>query len=144
VKIVDLNVLLYVVNENAPHHGVLLEWWESALNGDESLGLPWTVLLGFLRIATNPRIFPHPLEPAAAIAKVETWLSLGNTAVIREKDGHWPILRGLLEETGTAGNLTTDAHLAALAISHGAVLVSCDRDFARFRGLRWENPTASR
>ena len=140
MKVVDLNVLLYVVNENAPHHQALLDWWESAVNGDESMGLPWVVLLGFLRIATNPKIFPNPLEPAAAISKIDTWLTLANTYLVREKDEHWEILRTLLAEAGTAGNLTTDAHLATLAISHGAVLVSCDSDFARFQGLRWENP----
>jgi hypothetical protein len=140
MKVVDLNVLLYVVNENAPHHQALLDWWESAVNGDESVGLPWVVLLGFLRIATNPKIFPTPLPPAVAIGKIDTWLSLANTCLVREKDVHWEILRTLLDETGTAGNLTTDAHLASLAISHGAILVSCDGDFARFRGLRWENP----
>ena len=60
--------------------------------------------------------------------------------MVRELDNHWEVLRSLLAETGTAGNLTIDAHLAALAICHAAVLVSCDGDFARFRGLRWENP----
>ncbi len=140
MKIVDLNVLLYVVNENTPHHQTLLDWWESAVNGDESVGLPWVVLLGFLRITTNPKIFPNPLEPATAISKINTWLSLANTYLVTEKDEHWEILRTMLADAGTAGNLTTDAHLATLAISHGAVLVSCDSDFARFRGLRWENP----
>ena len=140
MKVVDLNVLLYVVNENAAHHRALLTWWEDAVNGDESVGLPWAVLLGFIRMATNPKIFPHPLDPATAISKIGSWLALPNIYVAREKDGHWEILRTMLIESGTAGNLTTDAHLAALAISHGAVLVSCDSDFARFRGLRWENP----
>lgn len=140
MKVVDLNVLLYVVNKKAPHHEALLNWWESAVNGDESMGLPWVVLLGFLRIATNPKIFPNPLEPATAIGKIDTWLSLANTYLVREKDEHWEILCTLLAEAGTAGNLTTDAHLATLAISHGAVLVSCDSDFKRFQGLRWENP----
>lgn len=140
MKVVDLNVLLYVVNENAAHHRALLTWWEDAVNGDESIGLPWAVLLGFIRMATNPKIFPHPLDPATAISKIGSWLALPNIYVAREKDGHWEILRTMLIESGTAGNLTTDAHLAALAISHGAVLVSCDSDFARFRGLRWENP----
>ena len=62
--------------------------------------------------------------------------------MVREKDEHWDVLRSLLDEAGMSANLTTDAHLAALAITHGAVLVSCDTDFARFRGLRWENPAA--
>ena len=140
MKLIDLNVLLYAVNEDTIHHAPVLAWWERALSGDELVGLPWVVLLGFLRIATNPDIFPRPLDPDAAIGKVDAWLSLDSTRLLHEKDEHWEILRSLLAEAGTAANLVTDAHLAALAISHGAVLVSCDNDFARFKGLRWENP----
>ncbi len=141
MKIVDLNVLLYAVNENAVHHRKALRWWHGATNGGEPIGFPWTVLLGFLRLSTNPAVFSRPLEPESAIRKVDSWLSLPVARLVREKDEHWEILRRLLAETGTAGNLTTDAHLAALAISHGAVLVSSDNDFSRFKGLRWENPT---
>lgn len=140
MKLIDLNILLYAVNKDAAHHKRVLAWWEQAINGDELLGLPWIVLLGFLRIATNPDIFPRPLDPDTAIGKVDAWLSLACTRLLREKDEHWDILRSLLAEAGTAANLVTDAHLAAFAISHGAVLVSRDTDFARFRGLRWENP----
>jgi toxin-antitoxin system PIN domain toxin len=140
VKLVDLNVLLYAVNEDAEHHKAVLAWWQQALNGDESIALPWIVLLGFLRIAANPKIFPEPLPTSTAIQKIDTWLSVSTVCIVTEKAEHWKILQSLLDETGVAGNLTTDAHLAALAISHGAVLASCDRDFARFEGLRWENP----
>jgi toxin-antitoxin system PIN domain toxin len=140
MKIVDLNVLLYAINEDAPHHERVRRWWEEAVNGDEPLGLPWVVLLGFLRIATNPTIFPKPLDADTAVAKVDGWLALDTTRVVHEKEEHWDILRSLLAEAGTAGNLTTDAHLATLAISHGAVLISCDNDFSRFKGLRWSNP----
>jgi hypothetical protein len=143
VKLVDLNVLLYVINDDAPRHKAVLAWWNAALNGVEAIGLPWVVILGFLRISTNPRAFPRPLAADHAIAKVDTWLSLENVRVLREQDNHWEILRSLVSESGTAGNLTTDAHLAALAIGHAAVLVSCDSDFGRFKGLRWENPAIS-
>lgn len=140
MKLIDLNILLYAVNEDSPHHGAIRVWWEEALNGDESLGLPWVVLLGFLRISTNRDIFPRPLDSDSALDKIHTWLSLDSTRLLPEKDEHWEILRSLLEETGTAANLVTDAHLAALAISYGATLVSCDNDFARFKRLQWENP----
>lgn len=142
MKIVDVNVLLYAVNEDAPHHGPLLEWWARALNGDESIGLPWAVVLGFLRIATSPRALPRPLQLDDAIRVFDEWLACPNVFLAREKDGHWETLRTLVAETGTAGNLTTDAHLAALAITHGATLVSCDNDFGRFKHLRWQNPLA--
>lgn len=140
MKIVDLNILLYVVNRDSAHHATVLKWWEAAIDRHESVGLPWIVLLGFVRIATNPVIFPQPLDIDTAIGKVDTWLSLDNARLVREKEEHWDILRSLIADSGAAGNLTTDAHLATLAISHGAVLVSCDNDFARFKGLRWENP----
>jgi len=140
MKLVDLNVLLYVVNQDSVHHESALDWWEPALRGDEPIGLTWIVLLGFLRLSSNPAIFPDPLDAETALEKVSIWLSLDQSRLIRETDDHWHILRTLLDETGTAGNLTTDGHLAALAISHGATLVSFDSDFSRFPALRWENP----
>ena len=140
MKIVDLNVLLYAVNENSVHHSAARRWWENAVNGEEPIGIPWIVLLGFLRLSVNSAVFPHPLDADAALEKVDTWLALETTRLVGEKDGHWDVLRPLLADSGTAGNLTTDAHLAALAISHGAVLVSFDNDFSRFEGLRWESP----
>ena len=140
MKVVDLNVLLYAVNERSPRHAHLRDWWEDALSGDESIGLPWIVLLGFLRIATNAKAFPHPLAPEAAVRAIDEWLAADVVHLVTEKEEHWEILRALLADAGTAGNLTMDGHLAALAMSRGEVLVSCDNDCARFKGLRWEKP----
>ncbi len=140
MKLVDLNVLLYIVNEDSAHHEPTLEWWEETLQGDEPVGLAWVVLLGFLRLSTDPLVFPHPLDSESALGKTGSWLSLDQTRLVHETEDHWHILADLLAETGTAGNLTTDSHLAAIAISHGATLVSFDNDFARFPGLRWESP----
>jgi len=140
VKLVDLNVLLYVVNRDSVHHEAALDWWEKTLRGDEPVGFAWMILTGFLRLSSNSAIFPAPLDSETALDKIGTWLSLDQARLVRETDDHWHILRALLNDTGTAGNLTTDAHLAALAISHGATLVSFDSDFARFSGLRRENP----
>jgi toxin-antitoxin system PIN domain toxin len=141
MKIIDLNVLLYAINRDSAHHEQIRDWWENAVNSrDEPLGLPWIVLLSFLRLSTNPRIFPEPLATEQAMEKVEAWLAHPNIKVVRERRAHWNTLKRLLSSTGAAGNLTTDAHLAALAISYGAALVSCDPDFARFRELRYESP----
>lgn len=140
MKIVDLNVLLYAVNESAAQHQAARRWWEGAVNDEELVGLAWTVLLGFLRVATNPRVFPHPLSPAAAMDRIDAWLAQDNVRIVRETQDHWETLKSLVDRAGTAANLTTDAHLAALALTHDAALVSCDTDFARFRDLRWENP----
>ena len=142
MKLVDLNVLLYVVNRDSVHHESALGWWEETLRGEEPVGLTWMVLLGFLRLSSNSAIFPNPLDSEIALDKIGTWLSLEQTRLVRETDDHWHILLALLNDTGTAGNLTTDAHLAALAISHGATLVSFDSDFSRFSGLRCEKPGA--
>jgi toxin-antitoxin system PIN domain toxin len=140
MKIIDANIVLYAVNQHSPHHLAVKAWWEKAVDDGEPLGLSWTALLGFLRVATHPRAFVQPLAPIRAIEIVEEWLAHPNIRIVAEAENHWEVLRSLLIESGTAGNLTTDAHLAALAISRGAVLVSCDADFSRFRQLRWENP----
>ncbi len=142
MKLVDLNVLIYAVNRDSPLQEPVRSWWERVLSADEPVGLAWIVLLGFLRLATNARVFARPLTASQAIDQVEEWLVHPNVRLVRETDGHWRILKELLDQAGTAGNLTTDAHLAALAISHGATLASCDAGFGRFRHLRWENPAA--
>ena len=98
MKLIDLNILLYAVNEDSAHHDVIRVWWDEALNGDEPVGLPWIVLLGFIRIATNPLIFPNPLKPDTAITKVDGWLSHQNTRLLQERDGHWNILPRLMAE----------------------------------------------
>lgn len=140
MRLVDLNILLYAVNPDAPQHRAVRSWWESALSGDEPIGLTWIVLLGFLRLATNARAFVRPLSPAQALDCIDRWLRHPNTHLVSETPEHWRILKELVGQTGTVGNLTTDAHLAALAIAHGAKLASCDTDFARFPGLRWQDP----
>jgi hypothetical protein len=140
VKLIDLNILLYAVNQDSDQHPAIRRWWEAALNADELIGLAWIVVLGFLRLATNPKVFPSPLSVRQAIDKVQGWLDHPRVRLVRERDEQWQILCSLLDQTGTGGNLTTDAHLASLAIAHGATLISCDMDFARFAKLRWENP----
>ncbi|MCC6210648.1 MAG: type II toxin-antitoxin system VapC family toxin [Burkholderiales bacterium] len=140
MKIVDVNILLYAVDSNAAQHRSVRAWWEELVNGEEAIGLPWIVLAGFLRIVTNPRIFAAPHDVRSALVRIDRWLALDSVRIVREKEDHWDTLRDLIASAGTAGNLTTDAHLAALAITHDAVLCSTDLDFGRFKGLRWENP----
>lgn len=140
MKVIDLNLLLYAVNRDSPRHTDARAWLQEAISGEERIALPWTVILGFIRLTTNPRVFEHPLSAEAALQTVDDWLSQPSVSPLEPGDGHWGILRDLLIEAGTAGNLTTDAHLAALAIEHGAELCSTDADFARFKLLRWTNP----
>lgn len=142
MKLLDLNLLLYAVNRDSAPHRRARAWLEGLLSGDEAVAIPWAVLLGFLRLTTNPRIMPKPLTPTQALAVVDGWLAVPGVTALNPGEEHWRILRALIEESGTAGNLTTDAHLAALAIEHGCDLCSADGDFARFPHLRWMNPLA--
>lgn len=141
MKLVDLDVLLYAVNSDAPQHDVVRAWWESALNDEEAVGLACNVLLGFLRLATNPRVSGRPLSPKTAIERIDAWLVRESVRLVRERDDHWETLRALVGRSAVAGSLASAAQLAALALSHDAVLVSCDAGFSRFKGLRRENPT---
>lgn len=136
----DVNLLLHAYNQQSPSHVRARAWWEGALNRPEPLGLAWVTMLGFIRIATHPRIMATPLPAAEACAHVGEWLARPQVSVIEPGPRHAEILFPLFQKLGTAGNLTTDAHLAALAIEHQAELQSTDADFARFPGLRWTNP----
>jgi toxin-antitoxin system PIN domain toxin len=138
--VVDADVLLYAVDTAGPHHEQSRAWLDTSLAGAEAVGLAWIVLLAFIRIGTNPAILPAPMTVDEAVGQVETWLGAPAAVVAEPTARHAGLLRGLLLETGTAGNLTTDAHLAALAIEHGAEIVSYDRDFARFAGVQHRLP----
>lgn len=140
MKLVDVNILIYVADRQSQFHSRVLSWWHASLNGDEIVGLPWISVSGFLRIATNPRLFETPLTVEEAVDRVAAWMAQPNVRIVEESSEHWELFREFVRETGTGGNRTTDAHLAALAVSRGATLVSCDTGFARFRRLRWENP----
>jgi toxin-antitoxin system PIN domain toxin len=142
VKVVDLNLLLYAIDEESPQHEIARPWLEDVLSGTEEIGFAWIVLLGFLRISTNPVILERPLAPEEALDCIDGWLAQPSATVIHPTERHATHLRELLEPLGTAANLTSDAHLAALAIEHGGELCSADTDFARFAGLRWDNPLA--
>jgi uncharacterized protein len=115
-------------------------WVEDRLSGTETFALAWVVLLAFIRLTTSSRVFQSPLTTRHALDLVDGWLAQPCATVVHPTSRHAAVLGELLEPLGTAGNLTTDAHLAALAIEHGAELCSTDMDFSRFTGLRWTNP----
>jgi toxin-antitoxin system PIN domain toxin len=139
---VDVNVLIYAINEDAPGHRKAKSWLETTISGTETVGLAWTVLLAFLRLTTRAGLFQKPLEAATAMDLIERWLQQPSVALTEPTPHHLRTLRDLVLPLGTGGNLTSDAHLAALAIEHGAELCSTDNDFGRFPGLRWRNPLA--
>lgn len=141
MRLVDANVLLYAVNADAKEHDRARVWFEASLNGRETVGFAWVVLLAFVRLSTRSGIFARPLDAETACEYVEEWLTRPVSVVLAPTPRHLTILRGLLRDAGTGGNLTSDAHLAALAIEHGADIWSFDRDFQRFPGLTAHVPS---
>ncbi len=140
VLVVDANVLIHAVNQDSRAHPTARDWLHQALAGGEAVAFAWTVVLAFLRLSTHPAVFPRPLSAAEAADAVERWLQAPPALTIEPTRRHLPLLRGLLQGAGTAGNLVGDAHLAALALEHGATVVSFDRDFARFEGVALHHP----
>jgi len=144
VILVDVNLLVYATNTSAIQYAAAREWLDRQLVDTPRVGLPWTALLGFLRLSTSGRIVKRPLTMAAAWNQVSQWLSCDPVWIPTPSERHVEVLGKLLAEPGVHGNLVTDAHLAALAIEHGLTLCSTDGDFARFSGLKWLNPLARR
>ncbi|MGL5858741.1 MAG: type II toxin-antitoxin system VapC family toxin [Angustibacter sp.] len=144
MRLVDANVLLYAVNEDADHHSDSRTWLDEALAGDESVGLSWGVILAFLRLSTKVGLFPSPLPVPEATARVTEWLARPSALLVEPTARHLDVLAGLLATVGTGGNLVSDAHLAALAVEYDAVVVTYDSDFGRFKGVRWNQPRSRR
>lgn len=138
--LVDANLLIYAIDEDSPHHKAARKWAEGVLSGSTTVCFSWAVILAFLKLTTRPGILRRPMTPEAALEFVDEWLALPTVEVVVPGERHWEVFRNLLEASGTAGNLTSDAHLAALAIERGATVYSADNDFARFPGLRHINP----
>jgi len=140
--VVDVNVLIYAVNEDAPLHQKAKSWLEATVSGSETVGLPWNVLLAFLRLTTRAGLFRTPLDVETAFDLIDDWLDQPAVTIPEPTAKHARLMRNLVLPLGTGGNLTSDAHLADLAIEHGAELCSTDNDFGRFPGLHWRNPVA--
>lgn len=140
--LLDANLLIYAVNSDLPPHRKARAWLEATLSENETVGLPWVTILAFLRITTRGDVFAHPLTPERGLAFVDGWLAQPCVRPIAPGENHWAILRNLLEASGLGGNLTSDAHLAALAVENGATVLSADNDFKRFVGVRHVNPLA--
>ena len=142
MKLVDANVLLYAVNEDADHHADARGWLDDALSGRETVAFAWIALLAFLRLSTKDGLFPAPLTVDGAMARVDAWLDAGPAVVLEPTVEHARVLSRLLATVGSGGNLVNDAHLAALAIEHRCDIASFDNDFDRFEGVTWFRPVA--
>jgi len=138
--LVDANILLYAVDEEATQHPAAKRWMEEALNGPRRIGLPWQSLTAFVRISTHPRALSRPLSASEAWGYVEGWLDAPVAWMPAPGPGHRHLLGQLIRDLDLRGNLVSDAVLAALCLEHGLTIVSADSDFARFRDLEWLNP----
>lgn len=141
--LVDANLLVYAHVRSFQQHERARAWLDSELNGNAPVGLPWSSLLAFLRIVTNPRIFQNPESMTDAWKQVEEWLDCDPAWIPDPTERHRELLGSLLAGPGIQAHLVPDAHLATLAIEHGLILCSTDGDFARFRHLRWQNPLST-
>ena len=136
----DANLLIYAHDSTAPYHKKAKSWWEQKLSGEESVGLPWVVILAFTRIMTHPQICQNPISVSEVRMIVEDWLSANNVRIIQLSERVLPAYDDLLEDAQMGGNLSTDALIALHAREYSAVIYSNDRDFDRFRGIKWVNP----
>lgn len=140
MRLIDANILVYAHVHSFPQHETARQWLDDCLNDTAPVGLPWPSLLGFVRLVTNPRVFEHPESTEKVWQQVNAWLDCAPAWIPVPTERHRNALSPLLALPGVKANLIPDAHLAALAIEHGLILCSTDGDFARFPGLRWENP----
>jgi uncharacterized protein len=140
MRLLDVNVLLYAFREAAPDHERYRSWLEGTLDADEPVGVADQVLSGFVRIATHPRVFDPPATLDEAFAFADAVRSAPNAVTVSPGPRHWGLFQRMCREGATRGNLVADAYLAALALESGSELITTDRDFARFPGLRWRHP----
>lgn len=141
--LVDANLLLWAHHRQFAAHDAARAWWAETLSSAPMVAVPWPTVLAFVRISSHPRALERPLDVARAWATADGWLERDNVWVPTPTERHRAILGGLLAEGRAAGNHVPDAHLAALAIEWGLELLSADRDFARYPGLRWRDPLAA-
>ena len=136
----DANLLIYAYDNTAPAHARARAWWESTLSGHEPVGIPWVVVLAFVRLMTHPTLSDNPMTVDQARERVEEWLACEHVQLLSPEATTLTRFFDLLGGAGAAGNFCTDALIAALAEEHGGKVYSNDADFARFPGIMWKNP----
>ncbi len=141
--VLDVNLLMYSYLRASPFHRVASRWFESVLSGSEQVGIPLHSVSGFIRITTHPRFSIGAVDLTTALSAVDSWLAEPNVNLLYPAEQHWPILRKMLIKGQALGDMSSDAHLAAITMENGGTLYTTDRDFARFPGLRWTNPLAA-
>ncbi|MEV4018757.1 type II toxin-antitoxin system VapC family toxin [Nonomuraea angiospora] len=138
--LVDINVLVNAFRYESRDHDRCHAFMEEMVNGDSSYAVSDYVVNGFIRMVTNRRVYKDPDDLERALTFAEAYRNQPQAAVVAPEARHWEIFAKLSRQAGATGNLIPDAYLAALAIEHGCEFVTCDKDFARFQGLRWRSP----
>lgn len=138
--LLDANILLYAYNSDDPQHRRASEWLRSLFAGKELMGLALVTLWAFLRVSTNPRLWPNPKSAEESFRLIRGWLEVPGVVMVKPGPRHLQLLEQVIIDSYVTGSLVSDAVLAAIAIEHAATLASTDRDFRRFSGLRWVNP----
>lgn len=141
--LIDANLLLYAYNTKSPQHQHAREWLEDVLSGEDEVGLALVTLLAFMRLTTSRSLLRTPMSPGEATSIVTAWLALPNVRLLSPTEFHWSTLEELCRVGQARGALLMDAHLAALALEHGATVCTTDRDFARFPRLKILDPLAA-
>ncbi len=136
----DINLLIYAYNSDFEHHDLCADWLESVINGNSTVCFSWHTIMGFMRIITTPRMFPNYFTANESMELASVLMNSPNATMLTPGENHFRIFKGLVKEAGITGAKLADAHIAALAIEHGATLASADRDFRLFDGLRLINP----
>ena len=136
----DVNILVYAYHEDDPNHEAARRWWEELINGVETVGVPWSVSIGFVRLLSSPRVLVSPMLPSVAIAHVESWFQYDHISPINPGIDHLAQLRRSLDAADGCAKLVPDAHIAALALERQATVHSNDSNFSRFPRLQWHNP----
>ena len=136
----DVNLLVFAYHKQSPYHEGARGWWEGRVNGTETVGIPWAVTTGFVRLMANPRVLESPMSPSAALGPVMIWFQYAHIQSLDPGSDHLTNLQSFFDAVDGGAKLVTDAHIAALAIEHQAVVHSHDSDFRRFPGLQWYNP----
>ena len=136
----DANLLVYAHNAADPDHKKAKEWWRRLVTGTEEVGIPMAVVMAFVRLTTSSRVLTHPLDVSRSTAIAASWFERPPVRLLHPSADHLRVFFNLANQVGVGGNLTTDIHLAALALEYRAVIHSADADFGRFSGIRWVNP----
>ncbi len=133
----DANLLLYAYNSSSKYHNQAKKWWETCLSGNEPVGLVNPVIFAFTRIATSYRVFSKPMSIPEVFSHINSWISRSVTQVLEPGSSYYSDVQDLLIQAGSAGgNLVTDAQIAALALSHKAIVHTADYDFKRFPPIK--------